>query len=168
MAFTLPEKLLLALLICASAAGFWIRFRRVADVLAAAKPDPDFHLGALGPRLRTFISEVLLQSKVIAQRPLAGIAHALVFWGFCAFALVTLNHLADGFGWRFLDRHSGWFGPAYFFLASLFAVAVALSITLLAVRRFVVRPKWLGEQVSLESGVIALLIFALMATYLDR
>ena len=32
---------------------------------------------------------------------LAGIAHAFVFWGFCAFGLVTLNHLAAGFGWRF-------------------------------------------------------------------
>jgi Fe-S oxidoreductase len=29
-----------------------------------------------------------------------------------------------------------------------------------------VRPKWLGEEVSVESGVIAALIFALMATYL--
>ena len=45
-----------------------------------------------------FISEVLLQSKVIRERPLPGIAHAFVFWGFCAFALVTLNHFAQGFG----------------------------------------------------------------------
>jgi heterodisulfide reductase subunit C len=39
------------------------------------------------------------------------------------------------------------------------------SIAGLFVRRFVVRPKWLGE-VSHESGFIALLIFTLMATYL--
>src|ERR1019366_1771422 len=126
MAFTLPEKILLALLICASAAGFWIRFRRVADVLAAAKPDPDFHLGALGPRLRTFISEVLLQSKVIAQRPLAGIAHALVFWGFCAFALVTINHFAVGMNASVIDRHA-FPGKFYFWFAAIFAVAVAIS-----------------------------------------
>ena len=164
MAFTLPEKLLLALLICASAAGFWIRFRRVADVLAAAKPDPDFHLGALGPRLRTFISEVLLQSKVIAQRPLAGIAHALVFWGFCAFALVTINHIASGFSLPLLSRDAG-FGRFYFAFAALFAVAVAASILFLAARRFIARPVWLGK-VSPESGLIAGLIFLLMITYL--
>ena len=32
----------------------------------------------------------MLQGKVIRQRPLPGLAHAFVFWGFCAFALITL------------------------------------------------------------------------------
>ncbi len=48
---------------------------------------------------------------------------------------------------------------------AVWAVAVAVAIAGLFVRRFVVRPKWLGE-VSPESGVIALLIFVLMVTYL--
>ena len=48
---------------------------------------------------------------------------------------------------------------------AVFAVAVAVSIAGLFVRRFVVRPDWLGE-VSPESGVIAFLIFLLMVTYL--
>ena len=33
-------------------------------------------------------------------------------------------------------------------------------------RRFFIRPRWLGEKLSWESGFIALLIFVLMATYL--
>jgi Fe-S oxidoreductase len=45
-------------------------------------------------------------------------------------------------------------------------VLVAVSISGLFVRRFFVRPKWLGEKVSAESGVIAGLIFLLMVTYL--
>ncbi len=44
-------------------------------------------------------------------------------------------------------------------------MAVAVSIAGLFVRRFVVRPEWLGK-VSPESGVIAGLIFVLMVTYL--
>jgi hypothetical protein len=106
----------------------------------------------------------MLQGKVIRQRPLPGLAHAFVFWGFCAFALVTVNHIASGFGLRFLSAESG-FGRFYFGFVALWAIAVAISIAGLFVRRFVVRPKWLGE-VSPESGVIALLIFALMVTYL--
>jgi ferredoxin len=43
---------------------------------------------------------------------------------------------------------------------------VAFSISVLAVRRFVLRPKWLGEQLSLGSGLVALLILILMGTYL--
>jgi Fe-S oxidoreductase len=133
-------------------------------VLFAAKPDADFRFGSFTTRAKDFIGEVLLQRKVIAQRPAAGIAHAFVFWGFCAFALVTINHIATGFGVPILPRDSA-FGRAYFGFAALFAIAVAVSITGLAIRRFAERPVWLGK-VSPESGVIAALIFVLMITYL--
>ncbi len=159
-----PETLLLSLLLSASAVAFWMRFRRVAGMIRAAKPDGDFRLAPLGWRVRDFAWEVLLQGKVIRERPLAGLAHALVFWGFCAFALVTLDHLAAGFGLDLIEAN-GVFGRLYFPLAALFAGAVGISIAGLAARRFLARPKWLGE-VSPESGLIALLIFTLMWTYL--
>jgi Fe-S oxidoreductase len=160
----MAERILLALLMVASGYAFWWRFRPVWRNIRIAKPDADFDLRPIGRRVVDFVWEVMLQGKVIRQRPLPGLAHALVFWGFCAFALVTLNHFAEGFGLGFLDR-AGVFGRFYFGLAAVFAVAVAIGIAGLAVRRFVVRPKWLGP-VSPESGVIALLIFLLMATYL--
>jgi Fe-S oxidoreductase len=159
-----PEKFLLAALICASLAGFAIRFRRVVRIVAAAKPDADFHTASLARRLRTFVVEVLLQSKVIRERPIAGTAHAFVFWGFCAFALITLNHVANGFGLHLLSP-AGRFGRFYFGLAGVFAVAVAVSIAWLAARRFIERPVWLGK-VAPESGIVAGLIFLLMVTYL--
>ncbi len=53
-------------------------------------------------------------------------------------------------------------------MAALFAVAVAISILALFIRRFVARPRWLGEHLSIESGIIALLIFVLMITYLAQ
>jgi Fe-S oxidoreductase len=96
---------------------------------------------------------------------LPGIAHAFVFWGFCAFALITLNHFATGLGHPFL-LHNCWFGRFYFYFAAAFAVCVAVSIAGLFIRRFFVRPIWLGGNVSWESGVIAFLIFNLMITYL--
>src|SRR5262249_25865223 len=49
--------------------------------------------------------------------------------------------------------------------AAVFAALVVASIAGLFVRRFIAQPRWLGP-VSYESGVIALLIFVLMATYL--
>src|SRR5689334_15961367 len=106
----------------------------------------------------------MAQGKVIRERPLPGLAHAFVFWGFCAFGLITINHLAAGFGVRFLSPESG-FGRFYFAFVAAWAVAVAVSIAGLFVRRFFVRPQWLGP-VSPESGFIALLIFVLMVTYL--
>lgn len=155
------EMVLFALALAASAALFWRRFGPVVRTIRAAKPDASFSLAPLGPRVWDFVSEVLLQSKVIRQRPLPGIAHAFVFWGFLAFALVTVSHFAAGFGLGFLEPHS-----FYGYFAGAFAVAVTASITGLFIRRFFVRPKWLGETVSKESGVIAGLIVLLMLTYL--
>jgi Fe-S oxidoreductase len=159
------EIVIFLVLLAASVYGFWWRFGKVVRKIEAAKPDPGFSLQPLGKRVWDFFSEVLLQSKVIEQRPLPGVAHAFVFWGFCAFALVTLNHFATGIGLPFLSR-DGWFGRIYFYLAGAFAVCVAVSILGLFIRRFFVRPKWLGGNVSWESGVIAFLIFNLMITYL--
>jgi Fe-S oxidoreductase len=158
------EELIFALLLAASIWGFWRRFGVVVRRILRAKPDADFHLRPISKRVRDFVWEVLLQAKVIRQRLLPGLAHAFVFWGFCGFALVTLNHVAAGFGVAFLSREGG-FGRVYFGLAGVFAVLVAVSISGLFIRRFVVRPRWLGP-LSYESGVIAFLIFALMITYL--
>lgn len=158
------ETALLLVLMAASVYGFWRRFGNVWKRIRTSKKDPDFRLGDLHKRGAVFVWEVLLQGKVISQRPLPGLAHALVFWGFCAFALVTVNHFGQGFGVNILPRESA-FGRFHFFLAAIFAVLVAIGITGLFIRRFAVRPRWLGE-VKAESGVIALLIFLLMVTYL--
>ena len=162
--FSWPETILFLVLLVVSAGGFWLRFRKVWRTVLRSKKDPEFSIHPVARRVRDFVWEVLLQGKVIQQRPLPGLAHAFVFWGFCAFALVTINHFAQGVGLHLLSR-DGFFGRIYFTVAAIFAVLVAVSITGLAFRRLVIRPKWLGP-VSYESGFIALLIFILMVTYL--
>ena len=163
--FSLVEKLLLVVLVAASAAGFWRRFGVVLHKILKSKKDPSFHLFPIGKRVWDFVCEVLFQTKVIRQRPLPGLAHSFVFWGFCAFALVTLNHFAVGLGLGFLNP-AGFFGRFYTYFAAVFAIACAAGIFGLFVRRFLVRPKWLGKKLSWESGFIAFLIFLLMVTYL--
>jgi Fe-S oxidoreductase len=159
-----PETVLFLVLAALSAGLFWMRFSKVWNRILGSKDDLDFHLGPVTKRISKFAWEVLLQGKVITQRPLPGVAHALVFWGFCAFGLVTINHALQGLGFPLLSR-TNWFGRFYFYLAAVFAIAVAISIFGLAFRRFVIRPKWLGK-LSYESGFIAFLIFTLMITYL--
>lgn len=139
---------------------------RVAATILKSKPDPGRAFAKPGVRTWEFIRDVLLQWKVIRNRPLAGVAHAFVFWGFCAFSLVTVDHLLRGVGVEWLDSRAGVIGPVWFRTAFVFSILVAVSIAGLAARRFLARPRWLGEKVSLESGVIAGLIFALMITYM--
>jgi Fe-S oxidoreductase len=165
MSFSGVEKAFLAGLIVASAAVFVWRSWPIAKNILGAKKDADFTLNPMGKRVWEFFWEVLCQSKVIRQRPLPGLAHAFVFWGFLAFALVTTNHVLVGFGHGFL-AYAGAFGTFYVVFAAIWAVLVAVSISALFVRRFLVRPHWLGKKVSVESGVIAGLIFLLMVSYL--
>jgi len=165
LGFSVVERLLLLLLCAASAAMFLWRLWPIASNIWHSKKDTDFSLSPVGKRVWVFFWEVLCQAKVIRQRPVPGIAHAFVFWGFLAFALVSLNHLATGLHLGFL-QHVGFVGTFYFGFAGIWAVLVAVSIAGLFWRRFVTRPKWLGEKVSVESGVIAGLIFVLMVSYL--
>src|ERR1017187_1031025 len=125
--FSLVEKLLLIALTVTSAALFWRRFGVVLAKILKSKKDSGFSLFPLWPRIRDFVWDVVLQAKVIRQRPLAGLAHAFVFWGFCAFVLVTMNHFASGVGLGFLDP-TGTFGRFYFYLAGAFAMACAAGI----------------------------------------
>ncbi len=158
-------KVLLTLVLTVSLGAFFWRFLPILRIIRAAKPEPGYSLSDWPARLGRFVWEVLLQAKVIEQRPLPGLAHAFVFWGFLAFGLVTADHIARGYGLSLMSHASGW-GQIYFGFAAGFAALTAVSIAGLFVRRFLVRPKWLGETLSWESGLIALLIFVLMLTYL--
>lgn len=163
--FSAPEIATLLLALLASAGLFLWRFAPILRKIIRSKKDVDFSLHPLGRRVWEFFWEVLCQAKVIKQRPAPGVAHAFVFWGFLAFALVSVNHFAVGLGIGFLSPGSV-FGRLYFSFVAAWAALVAISIAGLFIRRFLVRPIWLGKKVSYESGFIAFLIFLLMVSFL--
>ncbi len=131
--------------------------------LIAAAPNT-FSINRIGVRLLRFFADVLCQRQTIAERPVAGIAHAFVFWGFIAFAGYTTTEFLYGLGIVDLT-HSAWF-HTYRLVLTGFAWAVLAGILYLLVRRGVARPVGLGTQVSSESIVIGLLIATLMTTFL--
>jgi hypothetical protein len=57
-----------------------------------------FRLDHLGGRFDRFFSEVIFQTRVIRERPVAGVAHLFVFWGFCAFGGFTAMEALRGLG----------------------------------------------------------------------
>ena len=168
--FSTSEKMLFLALAVASGWAFWRRFSFVLKRILASKPDPGFHLTKIGKRSWDFFWEVLCQAKVIRERPLPGLAHAFVFWAFGAFVLVTSNpeirrpfsapwiSLAQRRLWPVLLRSSRPLRPRLRRLHSLPHSFPPLPPS--------IRPIWLGTDLSWESGLIALLIFLLMATYL--
>ena len=115
-------------------------------------------------RIKRFIVDVLLQRQTIRERPAAGVAHALVFWGFVAFAGYTLVEFSYGLGIVDLTRSAAF--QMYRVALVPFAAAVLVGILFLLIRRVVARPAGLGATVSMESVVIALFIATLMVTFL--
>src|SRR5258708_16138467 len=106
---SVAETALFLVLLGASGYGFWFRFDKVWKKIRSSKSDPALSVRPVARRVRDFVWEVLLQGKVIRQRPLPGLAHAFVFWAVCAFALVTINHYAQGAGVSLISR-DGFFG----------------------------------------------------------
>jgi Fe-S oxidoreductase len=123
-----------------------------------------FSLDHLGARLDRFASEVLFQSRVVGARPLAGLAHLFVFWGFCAFAGFSTAEGLRGLGlWDVT-------GTTAFYLYKValvpFTLAVIGGMAYLMIRRAFIRPPGLGAHVSMESILIGFFIIALMVTFL--
>jgi Fe-S oxidoreductase len=146
----------------AAAAAFAAQVaRRVRLVLEAPYT---FSLDHLGGRVARFFADVICQRRTIRERPLTGLMHAFVFWGFVAFAGYTATELAYGL-WIADLTSSRWF-QAYRVALAPFATLVLVGIVYLLVRRAIFRPAGLGRTLSAESVVIALFIVTLMITFL--
>lgn len=134
-------------------------FRLVADKIAFIRRGrPEDRSDQIGRRIGLFFTEVIGQSRVL-ERITAGWAHALIFWGFIAFAVSTLDLL-----WRLAVGGDGFLhGPLAFWppVVDAFAFAILLGIVVLGIRRYVVRPSYLTYH-SVESAVV-LAVIALIA-----
>ena len=149
------------LLVLAFAGAFAAQVATRVRLIAAAPNN--FSLDNLPFRVRRFVVDVLLQRQTIKERPVAGAAHAFVFWGFVAFGLYTTVEFLYGLGIVDLTK-TRWF-ELYRLALAPFATAVLVGILYLLFRRAFLRPIGLGAKVSVESIVIALFIATLMVTY---
>jgi Fe-S oxidoreductase len=156
------EVWLFRLLVVAAAALF------VRQILARyrliARAPGGFDTADLGTRAVTFISEIVFQSRTIRARPIVGLAHLFVFWGFCAFAGYTTVEALRGLG--IVDLTGTTAFHAYKMALVPFSVAALIGILLLAIRRGILRPRALGAYVSKESLLISAFIAILMITFL--
>ncbi|PYQ80150.1 MAG: [Fe-S]-binding protein [Acidobacteria bacterium] len=153
--------------------AFWLLFLGFAGAFAAqvakrvqliAAAPNTFSVDNLPFRINRFLVDVVLQRRTIRERPVTGLMHALVFWGFVAFGGYTTVEFLRGLGIVDLTQTMWFYG--YRVALTPFAIGVLIGILYLLVRRVFVRPIALGDHVSIESIVIALFIATLMITFL--
>jgi Fe-S oxidoreductase len=164
MEFAIWERVLLAILVVATATLSVVTLRPKVRAIRKGKSDRT-RTDDLPRRLWVTGKEVLLQTRVIGGRPVAGAMHAAVFGGFVFFALETTDHFLKPYGVHFLDLLLGGGVPVYKLFLSAWAVLVSVGIVGLAYRRFVM-VEISPDPKSYSSGLVAFLILVLMLTYL--
>jgi Fe-S oxidoreductase len=121
----------------------------------------------IGRRFKTMLVEVIPQwcsLKSVTRKDLAGIGHALLFWGFSLFLIsyIIFIGLAGGFGLAPVLEGTP-FETVYFSILDIAAIFVIIVIIWAAIRRYVVRPERL--EASAEAGIILIVVFSLMALH---
>src|SRR3954452_8407197 len=126
---------------------FWLLFLSFVGAFAAqvakrvqiiAAAPNTFAVDNLPFRINRFLVDVVLQRRTIRERPVAGLMHAFVFWGFVAFGGYTAVEFLKGLGIVDLTG-TAWF-HGYRLALVPFASAVLLGIVYLLIRRAFVRP----------------------------
>ncbi len=99
----------------------------------------------LGARFKTAIVNVLGQ-KAVLQNPGIGIAHTLIFWGFIIISVGTVEQflmtLYSGASFEFIGET---LYNAFVFSQDLFTALVLVGVLFAAYRRFIIKPKHLGQ-----------------------
>jgi heterodisulfide reductase subunit C len=96
---------------------------------------PAFPVRDIGKRINVMLSVAFGQTKIF-RKPVIGLFHALVFWGFCVILLGSIEMLIDGLSGS--DKVLQVLGPVYnIIMASgdLFALIVGISIIIFLSRR---------------------------------
>ncbi len=90
------QTLILWLLVVGSGGAFAAQVASRLRLVAAA--ENNFSLDRPGFRIQRFLLDVVAQRGTINERPIVGLAHAFVFWGFLAFGGYTTAEFLAGLG----------------------------------------------------------------------
>ena len=111
------------------------------------------------------LRNVIFQGKLFKDFG-GGIMHALMFWGFLAFAFYSIDVFLTGLNPSSTFFLTGWPEYAIFFTVDVFAIIVVADVVYAVVRRWVVRVKRYHGYNGFEASFILFLIASLMVSYL--
>ncbi|MEA3496052.1 MAG: (Fe-S)-binding protein [Bacteroidota bacterium] len=130
-----------------------------------------FPINNWGKRIIIFIKLVIGQSKIF-RFPLIGLAHALVFWGFCFILFGSMEMIIDGIIGT--ERILSFLGVVYSFIIAagdVFAFVVGIAIIIFLFRRIFMKIKrFSGEEMKkvshYDANIALTLILLLMISLL--
>ncbi len=129
----MAKQIIFAITLLITLGVFYYTINRIVSyfrLTRSAFPVKDF-----GKRMQVMAEVAFGQSKIF-RRPVIGLLHALVFWGFCVILFGSVEMIIDGLTGT--DRVLQFLGPAYdVIIASgdLFGLIVGLAILVFLIRR---------------------------------
>jgi Fe-S oxidoreductase len=162
-AYFIIKSILVALGLVGSFGYFFIQFRHLIHLMTTVSGHKNFPLDRLSKRLKIFFKEVLLQSSV-REKPLPGLAHTLIFFGFLAVLPHTIELMIAGIfpGFSFAILVPGIYA-LYAFLADILALLTLLGLTYCVYRRVIIKPKYLTN--GLDSRLILLFTTVIILSF---
>ena len=164
------SQIIWILVVLATVGFFAYTASKIMKVFFAAKGVNRFD--NIGERLSTTLLVAFGQSKIL-RKPVAGILHALVWWGFLVITIGTVELIIDGFlGEAGHARAFGFMGPVYDVITAsgeIFAFIIIVSGIIMLIRRYVVQPKRftapeMKPSSKMDATVILFLIETLMVS----
>lgn len=145
--------------------GFTLnRIWQLFKITKATNPTQD-----MVKRLILTLKIAMGQSKIL-RKPFIGFMHALVFWGFLAITLGSIEMVMDGItGKEHFFSNFGWFYSLITASGDLFAYIIVIGILIFLIRRKILHIKRfsgieLTSKNKLDASVALLLILFLMVT----
>ncbi len=129
----MAKQILFAITLIITLGVFTYTTRRIISFFRFTRKDfPVQHFG----RRFVVMMEVAFGQTKIFRKPVIGLFHALVFWGFCVILFGSIEMILDGFSGT--ERSLRILGPVYDFITAsgdIFALIVALAILIFLFRR---------------------------------
>lgn len=120
-------------------AAFAVTTRRFIRFFKLTKPA--FKVGQIWQRTMLMLKVAIGQTKIF-RRPVMGLLHALVFWGFCVILIGTIEMVIDGVsGAEKALRFLGVFYDIIMASGDVFALVIALAIIVFLARRLFLNVK---------------------------
>jgi len=129
----MTKQIIFALTLLITLGAFSFTINRVIKFFRFTRPA--FPVRDFGKRIRVMLTVAFGQTKIF-RRPVIGLFHALVFWGFCVIIFGSLEMVIDGLTGT--EKVLKFLGPVYnIIMASgdIFALLVAISILIFLSRR---------------------------------
>jgi len=162
------ERIILIAAILGSAGFFLNEIRVRVRIIKRGGKDEKRWEDPAGRIVHTVV-RVLSQACATGERPVVGVMHAFIFWGFVFFAVATINHVIGAFSPGFSILGKGLLHDLWFLAVDWIGVFTLVGTVYMAVRRYVVRPEGIKKPMPIsrspQSAVVLSLISGLMITY---